>query len=90
MTVGSWLDPAGVTPARSFVLPLDGDWSSGFGIRVVPSSLNVVAGDRVAAGRQIGAVGNTGQSTGPHLHFEVHLNGFPVDRQKYRSNGVSA
>lgn len=35
----------------------------------------VTVGQQVQAGQQIGVVGDSGHSTGPHCHFEVHLNG---------------
>ncbi|HWW72975.1 MAG TPA: M23 family metallopeptidase, partial [Duganella sp.] len=43
------------------------------------NSVAVKAGDRVAAGQTIGAVGETGFATGPHLHFEVRQNNRAID-----------
>lgn len=43
------------------------------------SRLSVSVGQRVTRGQLIAAVGNSGLSTGPHLHYEVHLRGKPVD-----------
>ena len=48
------------------------------------NSRNLVQkGDRVHAGRVIAELGSTGRATGPHLHWEVHLGGKPVNPKLY-------
>lgn len=43
------------------------------------SEINVQVGDSLQTGQQLGKVGSTGNSTGPHLHFEIIKDGTPVD-----------
>ena len=47
------------------------------------SGYEVVAGERVVKGQLIGYIGSTGRSTGPHLHYEVRIDGQPVDPRPY-------
>jgi murein DD-endopeptidase MepM/ murein hydrolase activator NlpD len=52
------------------------------------SDISVKVGDQIKIGQVIGAVGSTGRSTGPHLHYETRIDGEAVDPQKFLRAGV--
>lgn len=58
----------------------------GYGLTTIyghNSSLAVKQGDRVQRGQVIASVGSSGRSTGPHLHYEILVNGVPVDPKRF-------
>ena len=80
-------------------------WSNGYGYRIVIdhgdgtrttynhlSDIGVTKGEQVGAGAEIALSGNTGNSTGPHLHFEVIVGGAYVNPESYFDfgNGIVA
>ena len=61
----------------------------GYGVSTVYGHLSeakVKIGDQVRRGEEIVLIGNTGRSTGPHLHYEVRIDDVPVDPMKYILN----
>lgn len=73
---------AGVDGGYGKVLVLD----HGYGVKTRYahlSEISVTVGDHIKRGERIGAIGNTGRSTGPHLHYEVRINGVPENPRKF-------
>lgn len=84
-----------VYSARDGVVVFAG-WKGGYGNTVIidhggqiatlyahNNALNVATGAKVRRGQQVAQAGSTGNSTGPHVHFEVRVAGSPVDPMRY-------
>lgn len=79
---GGIVSSAEQTPDYGKIVKID--HGSGLETRYAHASrLAVKAGDRVEKGQKVAEVGSTGRSTGPHLHYEIRLNGNPLDPRKY-------
>lgn len=91
-------DPVRVTANGKVV---SAGWSGGYGRMIEVdhgnglqtryghlSEILVKVGESVKIGQVIGAVGSTGRSTGPHLHYETRIDGEAVDPQKFLRAGV--
>lgn len=92
-----WAVPIGTAVVASNTgTVVQAGWSSGYGYAVFInhddgrqtryghlSKVLVKAGQRVEQGQRIALSGNSGRSTGPHLHFEIRINGAAVNPLKY-------
>ncbi len=73
---------AGTETGYGKVLVID----HGYGVKTRYGHLSEIAvhlGDHIKRGDRVAAVGNTGRSTGPHLHYEVRVNGIPENPRKF-------
>lgn len=86
-----------IAPADGIISDIGNDWifgkilviSHGFGITTRYAHLNKVLvriGQKVKRGDKIAEVGTSGRTTGPHLHYEVRLNGVPANPMRYILN----
>lgn len=94
--VAGWLGAPVTAPDSGYVVLAGGGWNSGYGNYVIVdhgngfttlyahlNSVFVKPGETVSRGQQLGTMGSTGNSTGPHLHFEIRYNGVPYNPASY-------
>lgn len=94
--IGAWIGSPVKAADSGYVAIAQGGWNGGYGNYVVIdhgngfvtlyghlTSIFVKPGESVSTGEQIGTVGTTGNSTGPHLHFEIRYQGVPRDPLAY-------
>ena len=88
--------PTGSVDWPLWLVLAGGGWNSGYGNYVIidhgngyttlyahMNSVFVEPGETVSRGQQVGTMGNTGNSTGPHLHFEIRYNDVPYSPTGY-------
>lgn len=94
--IAGWTGAAVKAADSGYVAYVSGGWSGGYGNHVIVdhgngfvtlyahlNSIYVQAGESVVRGQQIGSLGNTGNSTGPHLHLEIRYQGVPRNPLSY-------
>lgn len=94
--VASWTGAPVTAADGGYVVTAGGGWNGGYGNHIIVdhgngfatlyahlNSIFVSSGENVSRGQQIGTVGNTGNSTGPHLHFEIRYQGAPQNPFSY-------
>jgi murein DD-endopeptidase MepM/ murein hydrolase activator NlpD len=94
--IGSWTGAPVKAADSGYVVAAGGGWNGGYGNHVIVdhgngfvtlyahlNSIYVRAGENVARGQHVGSLGNTGNSTGPHLHFEIRYQGVPRNPFSY-------
>ena len=94
--IAGWLGAPVTAADAGYVVLAGGGWNSGYGNYVIVdhgngfttlyahlNSVFVKPGETVSRGQQVGTMGNTGNSTGPHLHFEIRYDGVPYNPAGY-------
>ncbi len=94
--IAGWLGAPVSAADAGYVVLAGGGWNSGYGNYVIVdhgngfttlyahmNSVFVKPGETVSKGQQVGTMGNTGNSTGPHLHFEIRYDDVPYNPSSY-------
>jgi murein DD-endopeptidase MepM/ murein hydrolase activator NlpD len=94
--IAGWVGSPVTAADGGYVVLAGGGWNGGYGNHVIIdhgngfttlyahlNSIFVSPGMTVSKGRQLGTMGNTGNSTGPHLHLEVRYGGVPYNPSNY-------